>query len=436
MAEVKPFKGLLYNFEFLRDMAEVMAPPYDVISPEMREELYRKSEYNVVKLILGKDNPGDDEKDNKYSRARIAMSEWIRSGVLRTDQEEAFYVYQQEYELRGEIFRRLGFLCLMKVEGTEVVLPHEHTLSKPKEDRMKLIKEVESNLSPIFGLYGGDGGRISGVLKRQASSEKPIIDIEIDGVRHMLWRLHDDGEISEITGAMAGRKIFIADGHHRYAVARAYRDMCREKQGYDGRADHVLMYLTDMSDPENLTVLATHRVIKGFKGTSVRDIRSRLGEYFNLTKFNGLDELIDQMDRRRQKSYVYGLFDTEGYTLLEPIDPIALRDFIKGKPESWKGLDVSVLHSSVFDKVLGIKAEEGDIVYFKDPEEAREMVLKGEGKAAFFLNPTKIGQLKAVAEDGEMMPQKSTYFYPKLLTGLVINRFEDQKEKAGESCIS
>jgi uncharacterized protein (DUF1015 family) len=429
MAEVKPFKGLLYNPDLVGDVSSVMAPPYDVISPEMRENLYGKSEFNIVKLILGKEFPEDNEKDNKYSRSKRLMDDWIEKKALSTDSEDALYVYLQEYKVRGVALRRIGFLALMKVEGDDVVLPHEHTLSRPKEDRMKLIKSVESNLSPIFGLYAGDGGYVSGILRTSVANMVPVFDLELDGERHALWRLTDSGQISGIVEAMEGRKVFIADGHHRYAVAKAYRDECREKEGYDGRADHVLMYLTDMSDPDNLTVLATHRVIKRADGIEREDFLSLLGEYFNLTRLHSLDEVINQMDARREKSYVYGLYDGSGFTLLEPMEESALRELIKDKPESWKDLDVSVLHSSVFDKILGIKAEEGDVVYVKDPEDAENIVKSGEGKAAFFLNPTKIGQLKAVAEDGEMMPQKSTYFYPKLLTGLVINRFEDQKEK-------
>ena len=429
MAEMRPFKGLLYNSEEAGDMSEVMAPPYDVISPEMREDLYRKSDFNIVKLILGKDLPEDGGSENKYVRSKKFMEEWIERRVLVADPEDAFYVYLQQYEVRGVVTSRIGFLGLMKIEGTDVVLPHEHTLSKPKKDRMMLIQEVKSNLSPIFGLYGGDEGYVSGMLKNAVSSSTPVIDIEQDGVKHVLWRLSDSDKISEIVKTMEGRKIFIADGHHRYAVAKAYRDTCRDQAGYDGRADHVLMYLTDMSDPDNLTVLATHRVIKDVSSAAGGDISSSLEKYFNLTRFDSLDELMNEMDSRSQKSYVYGFYDGGKFTLLEPVENGVLRDLIKDKPESWKELDVSVLHSAVFEKVLGVKAGEGDIAYVKDPHEAERIVNNDSGKAAFFLNPTKIGQLKAVAEEGEMMPQKSTYFYPKLLTGLVLNRFEDQKEK-------
>jgi uncharacterized protein (DUF1015 family) len=429
MAEVRPFRGLVYDPVTLGDVSKVMAPPYDVISTEKREELYSKSDFNVVRLILGKDLPGDGREDNKYIRSKKAMKDWMEKGVLATDEREALYVYLQQYEVKEQRVSRIGFLGLMKIEGTDVVLPHEHTLSKPKEDRMNLIGEVECNLSPIFGLYSGDEGYISGKLKNAVSELAPFTDIEIDGVRHVLWKLFDAGEISAILGAMETRKVFIADGHHRYAVAKAYRDLCRSREGYDGRADHVLMYLTDMDDPENLTVLATHRVVNNIPDDVKKGILSNIEKYFNVTDIKGLPELMDKMDELRRKSYVYGFFDGTGYYLLEPGKNDDLKELMENKPEPWKDLDVSVLHSVIFEKLLGIWAKEGDVSYAKEPEEAERMVKEASGRAAFFLNPTRVEQLRAVAEVGEMMPQKSTYFYPKLLTGLVMNRFEDRKAK-------
>ncbi|MFA6635493.1 MAG: DUF1015 domain-containing protein [Candidatus Omnitrophota bacterium] len=429
MAEVRPFRGLVYDPVTVGDVSRVMAPPYDVISDEKREELYGKSDFNVVRLILGKDVPGDGRNDNKYIRSKKAMNDWMEKGVLATDEQEAFYVYLQQYEVKGRRFSRTGFLGLMKIEGTDVVLPHEHTLSKPKEDRMSLIGEVECNLSPIFGLYSGDEGYISGKLKNAVSGLTPFTDIEIDGVRHVIWKLFSADVISEISEAMETRKIFIADGHHRYAVAKAYRDLCRSREGYDGRADHVLMYLTDMDDPENLTVLATHRVINNIPEDVKNGILLKIERYFNITEIKGLSALMDKVEELRRKSYVYGFFDGIRYFLIEPRETEDLKNLIRNKPESWKDLDVSVLHSVILEKLLGIQAKEGDVSYAKEPEEAESLVKEAGGRAAFFLNPTRVEQLRAVAEDGEMMPQKSTYFYPKLLTGLVMNRFEDQKEK-------
>ncbi len=431
MADIKPFRGMLYNTEAVGDLSAVLAPPYDVISSEMRENLYLRSEFNSVRLILGKDFPGDDEHDNKYVRARRSMDEWISRGILFTDPEDCFYVYRQEYEVYGEPRSRTGFLGLMKVEGPDVVLPHEHTLSKPKEDRMNLIRQVESNLSPIFGLYSGDDKVITNILNGIVTDGEPVFDTSVDGVRNVLWRVSGNEEISRIRQSMQEKKIFIADGHHRYAVARAYRDLCRQEEGYDGRADHVMTYLADISSPENLTVLGTHRVLKDIPGLERQNVSERLGEYFTVTRMGGLDELVKEMRCREQKSCIYGLYNGKEFLLLEPAHEGVLKNLIQDKPLCWKDLDVSVLHSAVFEKVLSLEPKEGDIVYVKAPEDARRLVAEGKAKLAFLLNPTKIGQLRDVAESGEMMPQKSTYFYPKLLTGIVMNRFGDQKHKVG-----
>lgn len=431
MAEIKPFKALLYNEEVTGDLSNVMAPPYDVISDGLRDRLYERSGYNIVRLILGKSFVGDDERNNKYTRARKNLEEWVGEGALVRDREDSFYVYRQEYELGGKICRRTGFMALMRIEGDDVVLPHEHTLSNPKEDRMNLIKEVKGNLSPIFTLYNDEQGIIKQALDRTVSSCEAIVDITIDGVTHKLWRLSGESSVSGITSAMENKKVFIADGHHRYEVARAYRDMRRKEDGYDGSADHVLMYLTDISSPDNLTVLATHRALKNLPGFDLSDVRSRLEQHFSITPLGTIEELTLDMRERSDRGYIYGLVTAEDLLLLEPKSEDQLRAMIKeNKCDEWKSLDVSVLHSAILGNILNIKPGEGDITYVKEPESALELVTGGGYAAAFLLNPTKVGQLKAVAEKGEMMPQKSTYFYPKVLTGLVINRFV----RAGIAC--
>jgi uncharacterized protein (DUF1015 family) len=431
MAEIKPFKALLYNKEITGDLSDVMAPPYDVISDDLRDRLYGKSDHNIVRLILGRSFIGDDGRNNKYTRARKNLEEWLEEGALVRDRDDSFYVYQQEYEIGGKTCRRTGFLALMKIEGDDVVLPHEHTLSNPKEDRMNLIKEVEGNLSPIFTLYNDEEGRIKETLDRTVSSGEAIVDISIDGVTHKLWRLSEKNSASDITSAMENKKVFIADGHHRYEVARAYRDMRRKDEGYDGSADHVLMYFTDISSPDNLTVLGTHRALKNLSGLDLSDVRSRLEEHFSITPLETIEELTLAMSERSGRGYIYGFITGEDLLLLEPKNEDQLRAMIKAnKCDEWKSLDVSVLHSAILGSILDIKLGEGDITYVKDAESALDLVTGGSHAAAFLLNPTKVSQLKAVAEKGEMMPQKSTYFYPKLLTGLVINRFA----QAGMPC--
>jgi len=426
MAEIRPFNGLIYDSEKIdKDYSKVVAPPYDVIPPEEREELYSKSDYNVVRLILGKSAEGDSSECNKYTRAREVLEKWEAEGVLTRDDKKALYIYSQEYEADGKRRKRIGFFALMKIgeaEGDEV-LPHEYTLAKPKADRMNLIKEVRGNLSPIFSLYDG-AGCVTEMLKKEMTALEPAIDIHLDGVGHKFWRLGCEDTVNAICSEMTDKKVFIADGHHRYEVAKAYRDLKRNSPGYDGYADHVMMYFTDLFVQGGLTVFATHRVIKSMPEMDVNGIRSKLDEYFSVSECHDLADLADKLNRGSFEDYAFGFFNGEKYLVLESKDKEKLIGLIgEDKSSQWKKLDVSVLHSAVLGRILGVLGAEGNIAYARRAEDAVAIVKEGSHSAAFFLRPTRLEQLKAVAELGEMMPQKSTYFYPKLLTGLVINKF-------------
>jgi uncharacterized protein (DUF1015 family) len=427
MSEVKAFKGVLYDIDKIGgDYSLVTAPPYDVISPAEQADLYLKNEYNIIKLILGESFSEDASGDNKYIRAGKLLKEWTDGGITKKDDNENFYVYVQEYEVDGVKYRRQGFIGLMKIEesGEQDVLPHEHTLAKPKEDRMNLIKQVRCNLSPIFSLFLDETGEVDGILDATVSGSDPLVDIEIDGVRHMLWRLSDRDEQARISKNFSDKQVFIADGHHRYAVAKSYRDMMRKEPGYNGDADHILMYFADMRSDDNLTVMATHRVLKNMPVSDDAGISAKLEGYFNVTELDSLESLKKNLADATEK-HVFGFYGGNKYLLLELKDEVVVEEFVSGeKSLGWKKLDVSILHSSILDNLLGIDEEEGNIIYVHTAEEANELVLDGKANGAFFLNPTKVTQLKAVAESGDMMPQKSTYFYPKLLTGLVINKFE------------
>jgi uncharacterized protein (DUF1015 family) len=259
----------------------------------------------------------------------------------------------------------------------------------------------------------------------KVSSREPSMDIEIDGVRHKLWKLSDAESIEAIVSCMAGKRVFIADGHHRYEVSRTYRDMRRKEHAYDGCADHVLMYFADMSDPENLTVLATHRVIREMP-TSNKEAVRKLSEFFRVTKCASVSELMKMVEN--EPGHVFGLFAEGEYLFLKPKDESVLLGLIEDdRTDDWKDLDVSVLHSAILKGILSVSHAEGNIIYVRDAQEGEALVRDGRAAAAFFLKPTRIDQLRAVAEHGEVMPQKSTYFYPKLLSGLVINKFEQVK---------
>ncbi len=430
MAEIRPFKGLLYDKRKIGgEYSSVVAPPYDVISEELRNELYAKNAYNIIRLILGKSENGDNDKDNWYSRAAAALHSWQKDGVLARDRKESFYAYLQEYPYRGVTRRRLGFIGLMKIEENDKdkVLPHENTLAKPKEDRMNLIKRVESNMSPIFALYNGgpDKMAVKQLLEKSIDGVEPIADVTIGGERERLWRIDDEAVIGKIVSLMGDKRIFIADGHHRYEVARMYRDMRRKDKGYNGSADHVMMYFTDMADTDNLTVMATHRVIKQmpFKGDG--ELKDRLGGLFEIKEYPGIAPLVDALENSPRGEYIFGYFGGEKYLLLKARSIDKLLGIMKeDKSREWKLLDVSILHSAVLGGLLSVNDGEGNITYVRDPEKGFKLVADGSHMAAFFLKPTRVDQVKAVAELGEKMPQKSTYFYPKLLSGFVINKFD------------
>jgi uncharacterized protein (DUF1015 family) len=429
MVQVRPFKSLLYNpGKIGADYSEVVAPPYDVISEKMRDELYEKNAYNIIRLILGRSLEGDDDKSNKYTRAAKLLTEWQDQDILTKDKTGAFYVYAQEYEYEGEVCRRIGFFGLMKIEetGEESVVPHEHTLAKPKEDRMNLIKNVKGNLSPIFVLYEDDKGTVRGMLEEATATSKPAIDIEVGGEKHKLWRLCEEDAIKNITSFMGGKKVYIADGHHRYEVAKAYRNKQREREGYDGSADYMLMYFTDMSGDaslNSLTVMATHRAIKTMPIAS-SELPGKLGGYFDVTECKDLPELMNLLGEATAKDHIFGYLGKDKYLSIKLKSEENLPELIdEEKSAEWKKLDVSILHAGIFRNLLNLKEQEGNITYVKDPKEAQALVKDGSHAAAFLLNPTRVSQIKTVSESGSMMPQKSTYFYPKLLSGLVINKF-------------
>jgi len=426
MAELRPFKGIRYNPRLVKDdLASVCAPPYDVITPEMQDKLYGQSPYNIVKLILGKTAGDDTDSNNRYTRARDLFYEWINNEVMKKDDEDSFYVYKQEYEVDGKPMRRIGFIGLMKIEesGKKGVLPHEHTHASPKEDRLCLLKQVRANLSPIFALYSDIDRKITGILE-SATGPAPLTTVEISGVKHQLWKLSDRLMIGEIVAAMDDRKIFIADGHHRYEVARKFKDIMKGRQGIGENAGYVMVYFSDMDSKDNLTVLATHRVIRHMPDVSKRDLESGIRDFFDIHMFDGLDEMMKNLADAHDR-HAFGFFDGEKYMLLDLRDEKNIDKLVReDKSRDWKKLDVSILHYGIFDNILDIKCDEGNIRYVVRPGEAETMVRSGEYAGAFFLNPTKIDQLRSVAENNDMMPQKSTYFYPKLLTGLVINSLD------------
>ena len=446
MAKIIPFKGILYNKEKIRDMKDVVAPPYDVISPPEQEELYKRHENNVVRLILGKESDSDTPDNNRYTKAKDSFDSWQKDSILIKDAFPSIYVYSQEYHLGEtegfEKKRRLGFIALSKLEnfGEGKIHPHENTLAKPKEDRLKLMQHCNANFSSIFGLFSDPSKRIDSVLK-DYMRHSPLYDLVDDaGMRHTLWAIRDNKVIQIITGVMSDKQVFIADGHHRYETAINYRNEMREKlPNFTGEElyNYVMMYFTN-TNSEGLSILPIHRLVSNLSNFDKKKIIKKAGEFFNIEKLslNESDEktvkqkLFSDMKERGKKEHIFGMYlGNDEYLLLTLKDEDVLDRLItNSRHPSWKKLDVTILHTLLIEKVLGISeknlAEQKNITYTISGDEAIKDVKAGKYQIALFLNPTKIEEVKDVAAAGEKMPQKSTFFYPKLITGLVMNKLE------------
>ena len=424
MAEIRPFRAVKYNLGSV-DIKKVVAPPYDVISEKQQEELYKISEQNIVRLILGKENSDDNENINKYTRAAEFFAKWQNEDVLVKEDKEAVYIYMQDFEFDGKKYTRTGFLCLLKQEplfgGT--IYPHERTLSKPKADRLNLTRACKTNFSPIFGLYEGDGN-VNAVIKETVSKNADIDFYDENNERHRLWILKDEAKLEKIVSALKDKKIFIADGHHRYETAMNYAKEMKEK-GAEENFNFVLTFLCDMED-KGLAIFPTHRVVKD-SSINLDKFMKDLEQYFAIQKSGKGSIKSDLENEFNKKNIAFGIYNGSDYFVLVLKNKDGLENLIKGS-KYYRELDVAVLESLIFEKILNFSkediAQQNYLKYIKDFGETIESVDSKNFNLAFIMNPTRIEQIKNVSLAGEVMPQKSTYFYPKLLTGLVINKFE------------
>jgi uncharacterized protein (DUF1015 family) len=406
MTEVVPFRGIHYNHD--RVSGEVVAPPYDVISPEMRESLYAQSPHNIVRIDFGMGNPGDSEEDNRYTRARDFLKTWMEKGILARSEKPCYYAYRMTFDTRKGRKSLVGFYGLTRlVELGKGVFPHEATHSKPKKDRLSLMAGTCANTSPIYSLYKSEKGDIiKDILSETTSSEPYLEATDQDGTLHSFWVIDSPQQVTAMQEALRKVDIFIADGHHRYETALEYRRIKDEESGMsEGNApqDYVLMFLADIKDPA-LVALPTHRLVTVDTDTIVE----KLSDNFEVSETGDSDILAAIEDRE----HVFGMYaGGKRYTLhckvcgLEDVSP------------ELKNLDVVVLHRLIFGKLL----EVGNWGYEMDYKTTLSMVDDGEYDAAFFLNPTAVSDVERVALAGKRMPPKSTYFYPKVRTGFVIN---------------
>jgi len=422
MAEIRPFHGLRYDQEKVK-LSEVVAPPYDVISKEYQEELYRRSPYNVVRLILGKEM-------DRYREAARNLSRWQEESVLRRDLKPSLYCLAQSFGgSDGVRYERVGFVaaCWLEEFSAGVILPHEKTLSKPKEDRFRLVQATKANFSQIFGLYSDPGGTVDGIL-REVMRADPLLQVDFEGVSNRLWIMNDPATINAVVSAMRGKSILIADGHHRYETALAYRDFMKlkttsstDKQPFN----YTMMFFADM-DAQGLVILPTHRVVHSLSSFDPREFLDRLKKNFVIRSESSQAAHLQALSAERELSF--GVVLEDGFYLIRLKQKELLSQlFGESVPPEIRELDVTLLHSYILEKLLGISVEaqerKSNLEYVKDVDDAVRGVHAG-GQVAFLMNPTRVDQVRRVARAGHTMPQKSTYFYPKLVTGLVMNSLD------------
>ncbi len=435
MPVIEPFQGWRYRREKIRRPADVLAPPYDVISGTEQEELHRRSPYNVVRLILGLDERGDNVKNNKYTRAGKLLRQWISSGILAKDQAPAIYVVVQDYKEGLKPRTRIGFMAAMKIDERGV-LRHENTLAKPKKDRLALLKEVRANLSPIFGLIEDKKGAVDRLLKMTLKSA-PTVDVKIHDVRHRLYVEHRPKFLKKLKKEMQAKPVYIADGHHRFEVACRFRDWMRRKIGRSATKtsadpsaanaadwNYVMTYFSDFAH-NPFAIFPTHRLIRVSK--VLKDPLTLLGQRGTLEKVGGLPAVLSRLSRIRERTrhpgrYRFGIYTKKNTFYIFTLDKSHSRT---GDSPAAK-LDVAVLHERVLEPCFHLEAIEKSraIDFTRDPRHAVAEVKNGRFDMAFFLRPTSLKEMIDVSKKGLRMPQKSTYFYPKLLSGLVFHCFD------------
>ncbi|MBQ2890197.1 MAG: DUF1015 domain-containing protein [Clostridia bacterium] len=435
MANVIPFKGLRYNTELVGNLNDVTAPPYDIISPEQQDALYEKSEYNIVRVDYGKTYETDDEKNNKYTRAGEMFASWIEKGILKKDEKPAFYIYEQVFEYNRTPISLKGIISLVEIVefDKKIVLPHENTLSKAKTDRFDLMSTTDANLSQIYSLYLDEDKAVEKLINEYSSGKPDVSFVTDDNITQNIWIISDSEKTAKISEQFKNKQLFIADGHHRYETALNFRNKKREENpdAKDAPYDYVMMMLTSMED-SGLLVFPTHRMIKNLPEFDENVITSCLTEDFAVSKIYFTEGDYAKIIMEKISSVLdekcFALYTGKDYYYrFELKNTDAINNYITDMSSAYKNLDVTLLHTLVLERFFGIDsanmANQKNLFYTRDAKEAIEAVKSGEYQCSFLINATSVAEIKEVSLANEKMPQKSTYFWPKLVTGIVINKF-------------
>jgi uncharacterized protein (DUF1015 family) len=432
MADIRAFRAFRYDLGRAGALGDLVAPPYDVIDPALQDALYRRSPHNVVRLILNKEEPTDTETSNRYTRAAAFLRDWQREGVLKQDSARSLYVYHQDFEVEGKRYTRRGFMARVRLEpfGQGNIFAHEETMPGPRADRLKLFHATGMNLSQIFGLYPDEQGAVQKLLDDAVGRALPLEATDHLGVVSRLWPVSDQRVVSAVTGLMGPRPVFIADGHHRYETALRYREERRaagEVPDAEAPPNFVLMMLVSMSDP-GLVILPTHRLVSGLPADLTAErLRAALGEHFEV-------EAVGQGDKGARDTWELleadGGQDILGFgTVADGVwqtarfrAPQRMAEWAPQHSPDWRGLAVSVLHVVVLDRLLPqAVGGQPQCRYVHLLREVTDAVAARQCQLAALVPPATMAHVEQIAGNLEKMPPKSTYFYPKLLSGLLFN---------------
>lgn len=428
MAEIKGFKGMRYEISKGGDLNTLVCPPYDIISDEQREKYIANNPYNIIRLELPK---GDD---NRYKEAGSTLNAWLDDGILTRDDKNTIYVYEMEFTANGEKNSLKGFVSLVKLVpfSDGIVLPHEETLSKAKVDRFNLMSETFCNFSQIYSLYMDEDKSVYSMIDSCSQGNPDMCVTDSDGTIHRMWCVSDEAVLSKVTAAFEDKKLYIADGHHRYETALNFHNhlISEGKATAGDNSGYIAMMLVNIEN-DGLVVFPTHRIVRDLESFDLTKILDECKPYFDIEATLNQDNMQNKLnDLYKDNKKAFALYTGSGNCLIMTLkDETAVKKLLPEMSDAYCGLDVSILHNLVLERIFGIDKEnmasQKNLIYTRSLDEALLAVDSNNANCSFILNPTKVVEIRDVALASEKMPQKSTYFYPKLITGLVMNNFAE-----------